>query len=86
MRFRQAGHPEIVIHRDSGVILADEDSARRFHFLVTQLHQYNYFGFKKTLTAIAGVPLLLLIGTGFVMWLRPKLRARRGMKGAGATT
>jgi len=54
---------------------------------VTQLHQYNYFGFKKTLTAIAGVPLLLLIGTGFVMWLRPKLRrARRGMKGAGATT
>jgi cytochrome b subunit of formate dehydrogenase len=54
---------------------------------VTQLHQYNYFGFKKTLTAIAGVPLLFLIGTGLVMWLRPKLRrVRRGMKGAGATT
>ena len=56
VRFKQARNPEIVIHRDSGVILADEDSARRFHFLVTQLHQYNYFGFKKTLTAIAGVP------------------------------
>ena len=87
VRFKQARNPEIVIHRDSGVILADEDTARRFHFLVTQLHQYNYFGFKKTLTAIAGVPLLFLIGTGLVMWLRPKLwRARRGMKGAGATT
>ena len=87
VRFKQARNPEIVIHRDSGVILADEDSARRFHFLVTQLHQYNYFGFKKTLTAIAGVPLLLLIGTGLVMWIRPKLRrARRGLKGAGATT
>jgi hypothetical protein len=87
VRFKQARNPEIVIHRDSGVILADEDSARRFHFLVTQLHQYNYFGFKKTLTAIAGVPLLLLIGTGLVMWIRPKLRrARRGLTGAGATT
>ena len=87
VRFKQARNPEIVIHRDSGVILADEDTARRFHFLVTQLHQYNYFGFKKTLTAIAGVPLLFLIGTGLVMWLRPKLRrVRRGMKGAGATT
>jgi uncharacterized iron-regulated membrane protein len=87
VRFKQARNPEIVIHRDSGVILADEDRARRFHFLVTQLHQYNYFGFKKTLTAIAGVPLLFLIGTGLVMWLRPKLRrARKGMKGAGAIT
>jgi uncharacterized iron-regulated membrane protein len=87
VRFKQARNPEIVIHRDSGVILGDEDSARRFHFLVTQLHQYNYFGFKKTLTAIAGVPLLLLIGTGLVMWIRPKLRrARRGLTGAGATT
>ena len=86
VRFKQARNPEIVIHRDSGVILADEDTGRRVHFFVTQLHQYNYFGFKKTLTAIAGVPLLLLIGTGLVMWLRPKLRrARRGMKGAGAT-
>ena len=30
VRFKQARNPEIVIHRDSGVILADEDSARRF--------------------------------------------------------
>ncbi len=82
VRFKQARHPEIVIHRDSGVILADEDTGRRIHFFVTRLHQYNYFGFKKTLTAMAGVPLLLLVATGLVMWLRPKLRrARRGMRG-----
>jgi hypothetical protein len=74
VRFKQPRNPEIVIHRDSGVILADEDTGRRIHFFVTQLHQYNYFGFKKTLTALAGVPLLLLVPTGLVMWLRPKLR------------
>ena len=86
VRFKQAHNPEIVIHRDSGVILADENTGRRIHFFVTQLHQYNYFGFKKTLTALAGLPLLLLVGTGLVIWLRPKLRrARRGMRGAGAT-
>src|SRR5438034_2494822 len=77
VRFRQARNPEIVIHRDSGVILADEDTGRRIHFFVTQLHQYNYLGFKKTLTALAGVPLLLLTTTGLVMWLRPRLRRAR---------
>jgi uncharacterized iron-regulated membrane protein len=86
VRFKQARNPEIVIHRDSGVILAGEDTGRRIHFLVTQLHQLNYFGFKKTLTAMAGVPLLVLVVTGCVMWLRPKLRrARRGMRGVSAT-
>ena len=78
VRFRQARNPEIVIHRDSGMILADEDTGRRIHSFVTQLHRYSYFGFQKTLTAMAGVPLLLLVATGLVMWLRPKWRRPAG--------
>jgi uncharacterized iron-regulated membrane protein len=75
--FRQAKHPEIVIHRDTGAILADEDTGRRIHFIITNLHQLNYFGFKKTLTAVAGVPLLLLVVTGLFMWISPWLRRAR---------
>jgi uncharacterized iron-regulated membrane protein len=83
--FKQAKHPEIVIHRDTGVILADEDTGRRIHFFITNLHQLNYFGFKKTLTAVAGVPLLLLVVTGLFMWIRPRLRrARLASRGAVA--
>ena len=83
--FRQAKHPEIVIHRDTGALLADEDTARRIHFFIANLHQLNYFGFRKTLTAVAGVPLLLLVVTGVFMWIRPRLRrARLHSKGAVA--
>jgi iron complex outermembrane receptor protein len=82
VRFQQARNPEIAIHRDTGVILADEDTGRRIHFFVANLHQLNYFGFKKTLTAAAGVPLLLLVITGLAMWLRPRLRRTR-MAGRG---
>jgi len=75
--FRQAKHPEVVIHRDTGAILADEDTGRRIHLFITDLHQLNYFGFKKTLTAVAGVPLLLLVVTGLFMWISPRLRRAR---------
>ncbi len=44
---------------------------------MTNLHLLNYFGFKKTLTATAGPPLLLLLFTGLVMWTRPCLRRAR---------
>ena len=77
VRFRQSRSPEIVIHRDTGGILAEEDTGRRIHTFVTNLHQLNYFGFKKTLTAAAGLPLLLLVFTGLVMWVRPRLRRAR---------
>lgn len=65
------------LHRDTGAILADEDTGLRIHTFVTHLHQLNYFGFKKTLTAAAGLPLLLLVFTGLVMWARPRLRRAR---------
>ncbi|HTY79785.1 MAG TPA: PepSY domain-containing protein [Candidatus Bathyarchaeia archaeon] len=88
VRFRQTRNPEIVIHRDTGVILADEDTGRRIHTFVTNLHQLNYFGFKKTLTAAAGLPLLLLVFTGLVMWAKPRLRrgrlVARGSRAAGS--
>ena len=37
---------------------------------MTNLHPLKYFGFKKTLTATAGLAPLLLVFTGFVMWAR----------------
>ena len=44
---------------------------------MTNLHELNYIGFKKTLTATAGLPLLLLVLTGLVMRARPCLRRAR---------
>jgi hypothetical protein len=76
IRFRAAGNPEIVIHRDSGQILADEDDVRRMHFVITDLHQLKLAGPVK-FSAIAGVPLLALIGTGVVMWAGPVWQRRR---------
>ncbi len=76
IRFRAAGNPEIVIHRDSGRILADEDDVRRVHFVITDLHQLKLAGPVK-LTAIAGLPLLALVGTGVAMWATPAWRRRR---------
>ena len=37
---------------------------------MTNLYPLNYFCFKKTFTATAGLPLLLVF-TGLVMWARP---------------
>lgn len=47
---------------------------RRFHFLIMDLHQLNFFGFKKVLTIIPGLPLLIAIFTGMIMWMTPKWR------------
>ena len=77
MRFRQSRNPEIVIRHDTGAILADEDTGRRIHTFVTNLHQLNSLTFRKTLTAAAGLPLLLLMFTGLVMWAKPRLRRVR---------
>lgn len=71
--FRQRGEPEVFIHRDSGRIVEEQDRVRRFHFFVMKLHQLNFFGFKKTLTVVPGVTLLVMVGSGVALWLVPKL-------------
>lgn len=75
--FDQPGDPEVFIHRDSGQIVEEQDRVRRFHFFVMKLHQLNFFGFKKTLTVVPGVTLLVMVGSGVVLWLVPKLRQAR---------
>lgn len=77
VRFRAPRSPEIVIHRDSGQILEDQDAVRRFHFLVMKLHQFNVFGFRKTLTVVSGLPLLVLITTGVALWAIPRIRVQK---------
>ena len=74
--FDQMGDPEIVIDRSSGEVVEESDRTRRFHFFIMQLHQLNFFGFKKTLTIIPGTILLSLMLSGVVLWLRPKFIKR----------
>lgn len=74
VRFADAGSTEIFIDPETGSILEDQDKARRFHFVIMDLHQLNFFGFKKVLTAIPGIPLLITIVTGIMMWVTPKVR------------
>lgn len=73
-RFGDAGATEIFIDPGTGEILEDQDRIRRFHFLIMKLHQLNFFGFKKVLTIIPGLPLLVAIVTGVIMWVTPKWR------------
>lgn len=85
IRFRAPRSPEIVIHRDSGQILEDQDAVRRFHFFVMRLHQFNVLGFRKTLTVLSGLPLLVLITTGVWLWAVPSIRGRRGPGKSGSS-
>lgn len=74
VRFGDAGGTEIFIDPETGGILEDQDNIRRFHFFIMKLHQFNFFGFKKVLTIIPGLPLLIAIVTGMMMWVTPKWR------------
>ncbi len=74
VRFGDAGETEIIIDLATGEILEDQDNIRRFHFFIMKLHQFNFFGFKKVLTIIPGLPLLIAIITGGIMWVTPKWR------------
>jgi len=70
VRFQEGGSTEIVISRNSGQILEDQDRIRRFHFWVMRLHMLNFLGFKKTLTIIPGVILLAMIISGLWIWIK----------------
>lgn len=68
---------EIVLDAANGEVLEDSDEIRRFHFWVMKLHQFNFFGTHKVLTALSGVPLLVLIITGSVLSLKRLRYTRR---------
>lgn len=72
---------EIVIDASSGEIIEDSDTVRRFHFWVMTLHQFSFFGTHKTLTAISGIPLLVLLVTGMILAFQ-RLRLKRRRKAA----
>jgi len=74
VRFSDNGGTEIILDPATGEILEDQDNIRRFHFFIMKLHQFNFFGFKKVLTIIPGLPLLIAIITGSMMWATPKWR------------
>lgn len=77
IRFQQKGGSEIIVDRGSGAALEETDRAMRFHFWVMRLHQLNFFGFKKTLTIIPGLALLVMLTTGIAIWIKPKLFRKR---------
>jgi hypothetical protein len=77
VRFRQEKNPEIFVDSNSGKIIEEQDDIRRFHFWIIKLHQFNFLGFKKTLTIIPGTALLLLIISGVFMGIRSKFRFQR---------
>lgn len=76
VRFQDAGKTEIFLDPQTGRILEEQDHTRRFHFLVMQFHQLNFFGFRKVLTIIPGLSLLFMIATGTYLWIS-QVRRRR---------
>jgi len=74
VRFKDAGQTEIFLDPDTGAILEDQDRIRRFHFLVMRLHQLNFFGFRKVLTIVSALPLLLMIITGTYLLIGFRIR------------
>lgn len=78
VRFSDPGKTEIFLDPDTGEILEDQDRTRRFHFLIMDLHQLNFFGFHKTLTLLPGAILMAMVITGFYLRYSPgKAKARR---------
>jgi len=74
IRFQDAGKTEIFLDPQTGHILEDGDRIRRLHFLVMQLHQLNFFGFRKVLTIVSALPLLLMIITGTYLLIGFRIR------------
>lgn len=78
VRFADDGATEVVFDELSGHLAEHSDNVRRFHFGVMKLHQFNFFGTHKVLSAVSGVPLLILLFSGLVLgWkrLRPRKRS-----------
>jgi uncharacterized iron-regulated membrane protein len=67
VKFEDEDLTEIVIDPNNGEIIEDSDKVRRFHFWVMKLHQFNFFGTHKVLSALSGIPLLILIFTGAIL-------------------
>lgn len=75
--FNEKDTPLIALDRDSGAIVDEVDGNRLFFFWVRKLHQLQFFGTKKELTAIPGLALLFLTITGsMILWRRYKPRKR----------
>lgn len=87
VRFADPRKTHITINAESGEILEDSDVVRRFHFWIMKLHQFNYFGTHKILSAVSGVPLLFLIVTGLALAFRRLFFKRKGAgRATGATS
>ncbi len=82
VRFNDPHRTEIILDRQTGEILEDEGRWRKFHFLVMQVHQLNFFGFHKTLLNVIGIPLLVLGFSGLILWGMHLARRRRQTKKA----
>ncbi|ORU90958.1 MAG: hypothetical protein A6F72_00080 [Cycloclasticus sp. symbiont of Poecilosclerida sp. N] len=78
IQFNDSGKTEIFIDPYHGVILEDQNTARRFHWWIMKLHQFNFFGTHKILSIISGVPLLIILFSGgFMLWVRIKRKYQR---------
>lgn len=81
LRAGDSAKTEIVLDANSGAILEDSDTIRRFHFWVMKLHQFKFLGTHKELTAVSGVPLLVLLLSGLILgWKRWKAQSRGSKK------
>lgn len=75
--FNESSHPRIILDRSSGANVDEVDGARKFQYWVRKLHQFQFFGTKKELTAIPGLALLFLTITGvMILWRRYKPKKR----------
>ncbi len=80
--FKDKYNTEIIIDPYFGNILEDQDDWRRLHWWVMKLHQFNFFGTHKVLTIISGLPVIILLISGIIMFwsLYKKKSVRRSIK------
>ena len=73
VHYRTPRATDITIDAESGRILEEYDSARRFHFFIQRLHQLDYLGTDKYLTLIPGTGLVLMTLTGLFLLRRRRI-------------
>lgn len=75
--FDNAVHSEIYLDYFTGEILEDIDDNRQFGLWVVKLHDYDFFGSKRSIASIVGIAILLLSFSGLWIYrLRKKASAK----------
>ncbi len=64
------GQQEVRVRPDGTAEIVVPTTGQKIHYWVKKLHEFQFFGTKKELTAFSGLGLLTLLATGLILWKR----------------